>query len=352
MKGFKIGMLTVLMGVLCGMFFLQAAKAESVQDIQTLIEKLEVGEAVYYENLTILPLYYIKPQGISGYPTLDEALDNKWLEITEVEGGRVPEVMINNLSDKYIFLMGGEIITGCKQDRIVGKDVLLGPKVKNVLVPVYCVEQGRWTHNSQQFYSKNNLGTFKLRSSAQYQARSSQSDIWRSVSEANSKMGIDSRTNAYQELYDNPNVRQQIVNYEKKMQDIPRMHKDTIGVVVGLGEKIVSVDIFTSPLMFNKLWPKLLKSTAVAAMCNNIKGSVNPEDAAGFLRKLYNKDFAKRSAVNEGIELYAVDDEINGNALLFANNIIHLAVFSQDKNTTDSYSDQVRGRRIPVMQQR
>lgn len=352
MKRLKLSILMVFWAILCGVFFLQTAKAEPVQDIQTLIEKLEVGEAVYYKNLTILPLYYIKPQGVFGYPTLDEALDNKWLEITEVQGGRVPEVMITNLSDKYIFLMGGEILSGCKQDRIVGKDVLLGPKAKNVLVPVYCVEQGRWTHNSSQFYSKSNLGTFQLRSQAQYQGRSSQSSIWEHVSAVNSKMGVASRTNAYQALYDNPNVRQQIVNYEKKMQDIPRMHKDTIGVVVGLGGKIVSIDIFTSPLMFNKLWPKLLKATAVAAMCNDIKGSVSLEDAAGFLRKLYSKDFAKRSSINEGVELYAVDDEINGNALLFANNIIHLAVFSQDKNTNNSYPNQIRERRIPVMQQR
>lgn len=355
MENLKKCIWVVVLSIFCGVFFLQMSYAQSGQDdTRKLIGKLEVGEAVYYENLTILPVYYIKPEAVSGYPTLDEALENNWLEITEVQGGRVPEVKITNRSDRYIFLLGGEILTGCKQDRIVGKDVLLGPKAKDVLVPVYCVEQGRWTHNSPQFYSKSNLGTYYLRSQAQMQLRSSQSNIWEHVSKSNRKMGVASRTNAYQELYDSPVVQRKIESYEKKMRDLPHMHKDTIGIVVGLGGKIVSADIFTSPAMFNKLWPKLLKSLAAAAISNDTKGSLGAEDAAEFLRKLYNKDFAKRSAVSEGVELYAVDDEINGNAIVFANEIIHLAVFTQDKDShgIDDYQQQSGQRRIPVMQQR
>lgn len=354
MKWLKVSIVAVFLAIVCGMLSRQTAVAQSGQDIQTLLGKLEVGEAVYYENLTILPLYYIKPEAVSGYPTLDEALDNNWLEITEIQGGRVPEVKITNRADKYIFLMGGEILTGCKQDRIVGRDVLIGPKAKDVLVPVYCVEQGRWTHNSPRFYSKNNLGTFYLRSQAQMQSRSSQSNIWEHVSESNRKMDVVSRTNAYQELYDSPVVQRKIESYEKKMRDLPHMHKDTIGVVVGLGGKIVSADIFTSPGMFNKLWPKLLKSLAASAIADDKKGSLGSEDAAEFLRRIYNKDFARRAGVSEGVELYAVDDEINGNAIVFANEIIHLAVFARDKDShvIDDYQEQTRQRRIPVMRDR
>ena len=71
--------------------------------------------------------------------TLDQALENELIEIKEIEDGQVPSVDIKNLSQRYIFIMGGEIITGCKQDRIVEKDVLLGPGKKDLAVPVFCV---------------------------------------------------------------------------------------------------------------------------------------------------------------------------------------------------------------------
>lgn len=343
----------VLMGVLMCLGAITTACAEDQRVIGRLIEALEVGERVYYENLTIIPVYSVKKRIPRNYLTLDEAIKNNWLEITELQGGRVPEVNITNVSDRYIYIMGGEILTGCKQDRIVGRDLLISPKAKNVAVPVYCVEQGRWTLSSGKFYSKGNLGTPRLRASAQYSAPDSQNEIWSEVGKLNRDTKTNSRTQAYQELYDNSDVSKKVSSYEKHMQRIPSMYPDTVGAIIGVGDRIISVDIFASSDIFQNLWPKLLKASAVEAIsCTAGSGSVMPDDAAGFLRILHDKGYTQRTSGDAGVEFGVIDETINANALVFGGEVIHLAAFPQGKgvNPEDHRSSQGGERRIRVMQ--
>ncbi|MDP2922141.1 MAG: hypothetical protein Q8O30_00265 [Candidatus Omnitrophota bacterium] len=347
------GMVSFL-GVAVATFMMAVSGVNSVfaqegKEVKALIEALEVGDSIYYENLTIIPVYTNKLKDRTSYTTLDEALKYHWLEVTELEGGQVPQVRLTNLSDKYIYIMGGEIITGCKQDRLVGRDVLIGPKSKNIVVPVYCVEQGRWTYQSDKFYSKEKLGTWDLRAQGQMAEQSSQSNIWHKVSRINKSMNVQSHSDAYQAAYDSEPVRQKIAGFECRMQNIPQLHTDTVGVIVAVGEKIVSVDIFANPSLFKKIWPKLLKSSALAAISSDTAGSVSQEEAAEFLRNLHDKDFVQKSAVSLGAEFSAIDDEVNANVLTYRSAVIHLAGFSQEGKGYSAKINPDNERRIPVM---
>jgi hypothetical protein len=133
-----------------------AVAQDSWDPIRDTVRRLELGKAVSHGGLTIIPVYLERVLDRTGYATLEDALKNGWITITEVEGGRVPQVKISNLSKHLVFLMGGEILTGCRQDRILAGDVLLAPGTKDLLAPVYCVEQGRWSPYPN--LSKQNLG--------------------------------------------------------------------------------------------------------------------------------------------------------------------------------------------------
>ena len=134
--------------------------------VPALIHSLEVGRPVAYRSLTIVPIYRVDRTKSRNFVFLEEAVKNGWIEIAEIEGGRVPQVKISNLSSRTIFLLGGEILTGAKQDRILASDVLLAPGTRNLVAPVYCVEHGRWTAMPSSFTTKGNLGTFELRAKA------------------------------------------------------------------------------------------------------------------------------------------------------------------------------------------
>jgi hypothetical protein len=322
------------------------AGAASGREVAHFIEVLEVGEPVRYENLTVIPVYTKERSFFLDLATLDQALEKKWLRITEVEDGRVPQVKVTNLSDGYVYLMGGEVLTGCRQDRIIGRDVILGPKHKDVIVPVYCVERGRWTYESDQFYSKKNLGTAQLRAEAQKGLESAQARIWSEVGDLHVRGGRAGETR-FQEAFDSEAAGRRIAVVEDRMAALPRLYPDAVGVVIGVGDQIVSADVFAAAHVFQALWPKILRSAALATVGRKDWGSIGQDDAARFLAGLHDKRYIERPAVDLGSELTAMDHEVNVNALVYTTQVFHLAAFPEGSAKVGEKS-QDSERRIPV----
>jgi len=344
-----------LMGILAVVLMLPAfsagpaARADGDNPVASLIRVLEVGRPVSHKGLTIIPVYTRKVFDRNAYVTLEEALKMKWLEISEVEGGRVPQVKISNLSKNVLFLLGGEILTGARQDRILAQDVLLAPGTKNLLVPVFCVEQGRWTYTSQNFTSKSNLGTYKLRAKAAEQAPAAQSEIWNEVSAQNEKLRVASGTSAYQDVYDKEENKAAISGIERKMNDELRLADDTVGVVIGLGGRIVSLDVFANAALFKKQWPKILRSSALSALQGDPAGQVGQKEAADFLKGLAGKEYRRKAALDLGYELETGDSTVAVKALVHQEAVIHLSGFPQE----DSRRKVMDGpdQRMPVIRQ-
>lgn len=321
---------------------------ESRNPVQDAVRRLELGKPVTHGSLTIIPVYLDRVLDRTHYATLDDALKNGWITITEVEGGRVPQVKISNLSKHLVFLMGGEILTGCRQDRILAGDILLAPGTKDLLAPVYCVEQGRWSHVSQSFFSKQNLGTPALRARAQEKSPAAQSEIWGRIAEENRAMGIASATGAYQDAYDKEENRIQITKIEEKMRDLPRLHADTVGVVIGLGREVVSADIFANPDLFLKQWQKILKSSALSSLGSAKGGSLDRTEAAEFLRSFLDRKYRSQSGLDLGVEYTSIDSQANIQALAYNDGVVHLAGFPQEEDRIKVIRDDRGEARLPV----
>ena len=63
-------------------------------------------------------------------------------------------VLVNN-SKRPLILLAGEIVTGGKQDRVIGKDRIIPAESDPIDLGVFCVEPGRWTGSSAKFDAKN-----------------------------------------------------------------------------------------------------------------------------------------------------------------------------------------------------
>jgi hypothetical protein len=71
---------------------------------------------------------------------LDEAVWTKVLDVAEIdEGGRVSTIKVVNKSDRLVFLMAGELLLGCKQDRVINASMMV-PTVGKLHIPATCVE--------------------------------------------------------------------------------------------------------------------------------------------------------------------------------------------------------------------
>jgi hypothetical protein len=116
-------------------------------------------------SLTVFPVVTNKTYDTDGFITLDEGLRSGDVVVTEAGqarglirrrpgGHQVPPVirdaevnqlvLVNN-SKRPLLLLAGEIVTGGKQDRVIGKDRIVPAESDPVDLSVFCVEPGRWT---------------------------------------------------------------------------------------------------------------------------------------------------------------------------------------------------------------
>lgn len=319
------------------------AYAES--EIEEHLRTLEIGSPFNYRNLTIVPVYAKTVKDKTDYVTLDEAVRKGYLTISELDGGRVPQVRLSNNSGHYILLVAGEILTGCRQDRLVGRDALIGPKSKDIILPVYCSEQGRWTYKSNKFFSEDSQAEPYLR--GQIYAQKSQSAIWNGIAKHSRKLSVRSESGALQDVYRDKRVAGEMQTYIDKLEDFPRLEEDAVGVVVGLGDKIIGIDIFANPAVFNSLWPKLLKSYAALAISEEgQRGTLTQRQAKEMLNEVYRLKFSHQQGLDLGEELQASTSGMICSSLVYRLGVVHLGAFPTDGEFTRGSQDT----RIPLIE--
>lgn len=321
--------------------------AENKQsEVTSLIKTLQLGKPFNYQNLTIVPIYSTGAIGNTDCVTLDEAVNKGYILITEVEGGRVPQVKVVNKSDRYIFLMAGEILSGARQNRLVGKDVFLGPGEKEVIIPVYCVEQGRWDAGNYNFTKANLVAAPLFREGAA--KRVTQSEMWEGVHYYSSTIGSFSPTQSLTDSYSNDKVREKTERYVDALKGIPRLDEDAVGVAVAIGNKIVTIDIFGDPKLFSGLWDKLLRSYAMGAIAENSRGvdaKITQEKVKEILRQLYETRFERKGGIALGEELSTTTSDVISSVLVYKGSIIHLSAFPNK----DGREPVIDKERIPVI---
>ena len=120
-----------------------------MEQIISFLEAAKLARKQVHRNLTVFPL--LAPNGTEpDYLTLEQALSQKLIQITELDNeGSVPELKLNNMGIEGVLIIEGEELVGAKQNRIVNTSFLVAGKTE-VVIPVSCVEQGRWSYRSDQ----------------------------------------------------------------------------------------------------------------------------------------------------------------------------------------------------------
>src|SRR5207245_2222801 len=127
----------------------------------------KVLEPIRHGSLTVFPVVAAKSYNTGEFLTLDEGLRSGEVLVTEsgglrplmrrrmhpvpVDGAQVNRLVLVNNSKRPLILLAGEIVTGGKQDRVVGKDRIVPGESDPVDLSVFCVEHGRWTETSSKF---------------------------------------------------------------------------------------------------------------------------------------------------------------------------------------------------------
>jgi ARG and Rhodanese-Phosphatase-superfamily-associated Protein domain len=140
----------------------------------TLDEGLRTGDVVVTEAGSAGPLVRPRP----GHPV--------WNEHPQTGGAEVNKLVLINNSKRPLLLLAGEIVTGGKQDRIIGKDRLVPAESDPVDLSVFCVEPGRWVGTSGKFGAPMAMVQPSVRAKAM--ADKDQQKVWNQVAQSRTAM--------------------------------------------------------------------------------------------------------------------------------------------------------------------
>jgi len=228
-----------------------------------------VGRKQSFKNLSIFPLLSTYSLDLE-YLLLDEALTEGLVEVVEVDTeGSVPDLKVVNKSPQMTLILDGEELVGAKQNRIMNTTILIRGNSTTV-VPVSCVEQGRWSYDSPRFSSKERMMSaglramkseqvqFSLRSSGDYS--SDQGAIWNEISEKADRRGATSPSMAMASIYekDMPSIQEYVKHF--------KLIDSQVGAIFVINGKVVGLDSFGKPESFSKAFKKLVESYALDAI--------------------------------------------------------------------------------------
>jgi ARG and Rhodanese-Phosphatase-superfamily-associated Protein domain len=290
-------------------------------------------DPVIYENISVFPVVSSHNQDTSSFLTLEEGLATGEVAVHEqgsetmvrgrdgrpvyiprpTTGGSVNQLVLINRSRRPLLLLAGELVSGGKQDRVIGKDRIVPAGGPPLPLDVFCVEHGRWT-GSTQFAAANTIVHPSVRESAAVDQ--AQTKVWDSVrngtnlkakpaappakiAEPNIQGAIagNGRTEAYEKIYESRAVGVSIDDFVDEVQR--RFASATsglkgervVGVVVAYGGDVAWSDIFASGDLFDHYWRKLLRSYAVEAMTRpSYRMAASRDNAYEFLRRLNGRE--------------------------------------------------------------
>jgi hypothetical protein len=290
-------------------------------------------DPVTYENISVFPVVSAYSQDTSSFLTLEEGLATGEVTVREqgaetmVRGrdsrqvyiphptpsAAVNQLVLINRSRRPLLLLAGELVSGGKQDRVIGKDRIVPAGGPPLPLDVFCVEHGRWT-GSSQFAAANTIVHPSVRESAAVDQ--AQTKVWDSVrngtnmkaraaappakiAQPNIQDAIagNGRTEAYEKIYESRAVGVSIDDFvdevERRFASVTSGLKGerVVGVVVAYGGDVAWSDIFASGDLFDHYWRKLLRSYAVEAMTRPTYRMAASRDGANeFLRRLNGRE--------------------------------------------------------------
>ncbi|HJZ80568.1 MAG TPA: DUF6569 family protein, partial [Pyrinomonadaceae bacterium] len=213
--------------------------------------------------------------------TLQEALVQRKVIVRETRS--VNELTIENVSSEEVYVQSGDIVKGGAQDRMFATDLILPPRSGKVPISAFCVENGRWSQRGNESStvfnsSANSVASREVKLAAKM--KESQGDVWKEVSVAQDKLStnVGQRVNgaaspsSFQLALENQQVQANADNYVNALDGLLDTRPDVIGYAFAINGRINSADVYASSALFRKLWPKLLKASAIEAVAELQRG--------------------------------------------------------------------------------
>ncbi|MGC2328798.1 MAG: DUF6569 family protein [Candidatus Sulfotelmatobacter sp.] len=321
----------------------------------------KVLEPIRHGNLTVFPVLASKSYPTGEFLTLDEGLRSGEVVVTEYgslqglirrhpmqpavhSNAEVNRLVLVNNSKRPLLLLAGEIVTGGKQDRVIGKDRIVPAESDPVDLSVFCVEPGRWVATSAHFGASGatyggptgsvggTVATLMAQPSVRAKAMGDkdQNEVWAEVKKQREAVSVEmsarapavaaemAQTSSYARVMENDEVKKRVdavakpieQNYQSLIKQL--RDRNAVGVVVAVNGRIIWADVFASTELLEKYWPKLVRSYASEAVVTRAKDAeAGVKQAQAFLDDME----GRRETIESEPGLYR-HTEVNGDGFM------------------------------------
>ena len=288
--------------------------------------EVDLGACTTVGSLQLFPLMTTTTTS-PPYLTGPEASAAGLLLVTELEPPQVPFVAVANLADVPILLVEGELLVGGDQDRTMNVTVL-APPGETTVVPVSCVEAGRWGARrpmaSTGRHAPGSLRAKKtrsqgIRSGTPHDRLSDQAEVWESVERVSRNRSVESETAALEDVNRDADGR-----IGDELARITPRNGQT-GVIFLLGDEVVGMDLFDRPETLQQYLRGIVAGHALDAV--DATAAVDPARAiAEFLARVDAADREGGAAVGLGEEI-VFRGGVSGVGLTYGGTLVHVAAF-------------------------
>ncbi len=319
--------------------------------LERLISTVSPIVTMERDGLVVIALGATADAASPAYLTLAEAAQTDKLDVHELGGGTVPTVAVET-KDQPVVIFGGDTIVGGKQNRIVNVTIWLAA-MATTKIPVTCLEHGRWDAGTEMRFASGPKADLGLRSmmNRQVHARAramaevgapmpaearyaaDQGRVWDEVERKHERASTSSRTGALHDLY-----AREAVDMAGLLGAFP-YPEDAVGAAIGIGGRLVALELYDAPATARKLWPRLVEGAVRAHLDHRrlvaVGGAPVPKhrypdrEALGRMLgrvKLAQVDALESPAVGEGMDVRFETDRITGAALIRDDTVVHAEV--------------------------
>lgn len=291
---------------------------------------VDYGSAVIFKNLQLIPIrgkesFFHGParqdrEAIPRYVPLREAMARNLLRIVDRAG--VNQLLIDNLSGEPVMLLSGEILKGGKQDRVIGQDMVLPPLSRRNRVPVFCVEEKRWSSPKEwSYYHEGSMHLRRVVDQAQNQRQ-----VWQEVAYELNRDRVPSRTRAYTSHSDNAAYAALEREYLQAFSLSVFHDPGTIIGIMGVsGSVVLGCDVFASADLFLNEYEGLIFSYIDEAITYGLPVDITYEAIAQYSDKLFSNERMQRAFILQ-----------YGKSFVHEGKIIHITTFD-DRTTVRDY---------------
>ena len=256
------------------------------------------------------------------------------LVVSELESASVPQIQVHNPTDSPLLIPAGKVLSGGRQTRTVNVSILVAPG-STIVIPVSCVEAGRW-HGQHRFEDSKRFASRRVRMEKQRSVarnvknlRSKVSDqgaVWDSIEAEMIVRDLHSATKNF--LYAEEsltNERERFSAVQELLSEGPEPEQN--GIAIAQGKEIVSVEMFASPDALKSSYEALIRSAIFDSPNKKVK-SPSEDAVQEFLDQILSAETTEAAGVGLGTEYHVENEKFVAHALAYEGQFLHANAFA------------------------